>query len=350
MATLRLELSSSRFRDSRDARVSRGAPPAGRCTAVPHSAQWKQGTKNKQFVLSRGQAVSTARRFSRGGTSSSSSPLPVAARLLQTFFRSGAVSLTSRLKPAANVVVIAGVAVLIGWMFNRTFVRTAELDCANNMRSIGLALDNYYSTYNHYPSPDFGGHSWRIRCLPFVLASAMYSEYRFDEPWDSTSNLFLDSRPLPNKKSVDASGEIPMAVHGMPYAFSCEYHSDNHFSSYLMLVGEDAFGKPDGWRTLDEIVDGVDSTVAVAETLRTDVHWLSPNDLDTRSMSFTVNDGQNSISSSHPRGPAVLFCDGTVYRLNPAIDPDTLKALITINGREDVSRDRLVARGFLLPP
>ena len=117
-----------------------------------------------------------------------------------------------------------------------------------------------------------------------------------------------------------------------------------------MLVGDDAFGKPDGWRAIDEIVDGLDTTIAVVETARTDVHWLSPEDLNAATMSFTVNDGPNSISSRHPRGPAVLFGDGAVYRLNPDIDPDTLRALITIDGAEDISRNRLVDAGLLVDP
>ncbi len=48
-----------------------------------------------------------------------------------------------------------------------------------NLRTIALALQNYYANYDAYPSPDFAGHSWRIRCLPFMFASPMYEQYRF---------------------------------------------------------------------------------------------------------------------------------------------------------------------------
>jgi prepilin-type processing-associated H-X9-DG protein len=75
-----------------------------------------------------------------------------------------------------------------------------------------------------------------------------------------------------------------------------------------------------------------------------------PTDFLVDQISLTVNDGPNSISSDHPRGPAVLFCDGSVYRLNPSIDRDTLKAMLTINGGEDVSRTKLLKNGLLIEP
>lgn len=179
----------------------------------------------------------------------------------------------------------------------------------------------------------------------------MYNEYRFDEPWDSTANITLDTRPLRNKKSaIDRDGDVAIAVHGIPYAYPCKYNLTVHGASYLMIVGDNAFGKPKGWRASFEIVDGLDSTIAIAETKRTDIHWLSPQDFFIDQMSLTVNDGPNSISSDHPRGPAVLFCDGAIYRLKSAIDRDTLWAMLTINGGEKVSRDQLVKDGLLVEP
>ena len=179
----------------------------------------------------------------------------------------------------------------------------------------------------------------------------MYNEYRFDQKWNSTANITLDTRSLRSKKSEIQNGDgVSMSVHGIPYAYPCKYDLTVHNASYLMIVGNNAFGKPEGWRVPSEIVDGMESTIAVAETKRTDIHWLSPRDFVFDQMSLTVNDGPNSISSDHPRGPAVLFCDGVVYRLNPAIDRDTLRAMLTINGGEDVSRVRLVKNGLIVEP
>ena len=246
-------------------------------------------------------------------------------------------------------IALAILTALLLWSYNRAAIRSAERSCASNLRSVGLALENYHAAFKRYPSPDFGGHSWRIRCLPFVESSSMYNEYRFDEPRDSTSNITLDTRPLPSGKlAIHYEGRV--GVHGIPYAYPCKYSLMVHGASYLMIVGDNAFGKPDGWRVSSEIVDGLETTIAVAETNRTDIHWLSPNDFRVDQMSLTINDGPNSISSDHPRGPAVFFCDGAVYRLNPKIDRDTLRAMLTINGGEDVSRAMLVKNGLLVEP
>ncbi len=76
---------------------------------------------------------------------------------------------------------------------------------------------------------------------------------------------------------------------------------------------------------------------------------LSPEDLNVESMSFVVNDGAASIASDDPRGPWVLFGDGHVFRLSPKVEATTLRALVTIDGGEAVSRDDLLRLGMLLP-
>ena len=201
---------------------------------------------------------------------------------------------------------------------------------------------NYYAAHKCYPSPDFDGHSWRVRVLPFMQSSPVYSEYRFDESWDSEMNLSLDVRPLQSKGDT-------MRVFPNVYGPPCGTNAI-HASAYLMIVGVHAFGLSGQFQRDASIADGLDCTIAVAETMATDTHWLSPNDFDLSKMSMRVNAGPNSISSFHSSGPAVLFCDGEVFRLNPSIDEDTLRALLTVDGGESISREKLISNGLLLPP
>ena len=92
-----------------------------------------------------------------------------------------------------------------------------------------------------------------------------------------------------------------------------------------------------------------DLRVAVVEIADSHVHWLSPVDLKMDDMSFVINSGRNSISSHHPNGPAVLFCDGAVFRINPSMDANAVLALCTINGGEEISREELIKEGLLIP-
>jgi hypothetical protein len=219
--------------------------------------------------------------------------------------------------------------------------RAAGLRCRNNLRQIGLALQNYHDTYSAFPAARDAGHSWRIRVLPFMLSSPQYSVYDFDQPWNAENNITIDTRPLPSK-----SGEF--VVFGNPYGPACD-GDDPHVTSYLAIVGDDAFAHPNQTRTQADISDGLENTIAAVEVGRSDVHWLSPVDLEFDKMSFAINDGPQSISSLHPSGPLVLFCDGAVFRVNPAIDPELVRGMCTIRGGEQISRDSLTAKGLLVP-
>lgn len=171
----------------------------------------------------------------------------------------------------------------------------------------------------------------------------MNEQYRFDEPWDSENNITLDSRPLSEK---DGGPDRP---HGMPLPYKCSQDTDSRsMTSFLMLVGEQAFGKPGGYRQRDEITDSLDCTLVAAETISKKIYWLEPKDFDVEPISFRINDpGNLSISSTHPRGPAVLFADGKVFRVSADIYEKTLRALTTIDGGEPIDRERLIDRDLL---
>ncbi len=70
-------------------------------------------------------------------------------------------------------------------------------------------------------------------------------------------NLQIDMVPLPTKKANYKAEPLPKEPQGMPFPLTCVDRLDNHVTSYLMLVGEHAFGKPGGWRQQSEIVDGL---------------------------------------------------------------------------------------------
>ncbi|MCM2375260.1 DUF1559 family PulG-like putative transporter [Aporhodopirellula aestuarii] len=235
---------------------------------------------------------------------------------------------------------ILGYALWSNWDSHQTRVSPDQ-----NLRAIGMALHNYHAAYKTFPPPNLDGHSWRIRCNPFMISSPLFMHYDFNATWDSVDNRTIHSRPLRSGKGPHPD---ELVICGIPYAFRVNEQMDNH-TAFLMVVGDDAFGAVQG-RKITDVTDPPECTIAVVETARRDIHWLQPMDLDGSELAPTVNDGNTSISSDDPRGPLVLFVDGAVYRLNPAIDPGTLRALITVNGEEDVSRDRLIASGMLIEP
>jgi hypothetical protein len=212
------------------------------------------------------------------------------------------------------------------------------MQCTNNLKQISLALENYYGSYQKFPSPNADGHSWRIRLLPFIEASPLFNQYRFDEPWNGPTNATLNTRPIRFKGNG-------VRVFPAPAIFRCNQHSAE-MVSYLMFVGEHAFGKPNGYRTLDELSDPLDTIIVIAESTRHNLHWLAPEDLDANGPSII-----RAISSEDPSGPAVLFADGNIFRLNSTrMANSTLEAMISIDGGEAVDRAQLLRDGQLSFP
>ncbi len=116
----------------------------------------------------------------------------------------------------------------------------------------------------------------------------------------------------------------------------------------FLIVGDNCFGKLDGVRIKEDITDGLATTIAIVES-NLKCNWKDPKDLLFDDMSLKINDPMHpSISSEDPQGPIVCFADGKVFRLAPSIPESTLRALITINGGEDVSREQLVLDKILI--
>src|SRR5690348_7028267 len=71
----------------------------------------------------------------------------------------------------------------------------AVSDSLTNLKKIGLAMQEFASSYNNaFPSAasvkDGKPYcSWRVKLLPYLGESALYKQYHMNEPWDSPNNL-----------------------------------------------------------------------------------------------------------------------------------------------------------------
>jgi len=108
-------------------------------------------------------------------------------------------------------------------------------------------------------------------------------------------------------------------------------------TSYVAVVGPDTIWPGDHGIRLDDVTDGLGSTLLVVEIANSGIHWLEPRDLQVSEMSRTINGkyGQG-ISSRHPAGACVGFADGRVRFLSNTTPAATIEALLTIRGGETV--------------
>ncbi len=199
--------------------------------------------------------------------------------------------------------------------------------CANNLKQISLAMLSYENEHGCFPPayiPDKNGkpmHSWRVLLLPYLGRQDLYSQYRFDEPWDSPHNRTLALQ--------------------MPGVYGCpdDPSFGSGMTSYVTIVGPHAFSPGPRGRKISEISDGTSNTIMVAEVANSGINWMQPQDLSAKDAKFQTSQRYNSgvtatrigISSGHPRGANVALCDGSVHFINDSIDPAILRQLITID-------------------
>jgi hypothetical protein len=227
-------------------------------------------------------------------------------------------------------VVLGVIGCLIGFermMAAERSARMSSIACSNNLRQVGLALNEYHAANGRLPPAAISDQrgkpllSWRVAILPYLGKEELYAAFHLDESWDSPHNLAL--------------------LNQMPHEFGCPADIDAGpgKSGYRALVGRGTAFEPDFKPVrFGDFADGVDETILIGES-RLAVPWTKPEDLylDTGGL-------LRALGSRHAHdniGFNVVFADGAVRRLRRSIDPKLLAAVITRDRNERVSRDTL---------
>jgi hypothetical protein len=198
--------------------------------------------------------------------------------------------------------------------------------CNDHLKRLGLAFHNYVVAHGHFPTPAITGHdntpllSWRVAILPHLGYQSLYERFHLDEPWDNPHNRGLLAE--------------------MPPVFACPGGPGHRagLTGYRVVVGPDA----DAWTSntvfqptrgvdIREITDGTSNTVLALENDSL-VPWTKPDEIP-----WAPGAPLPRLASPHPEGAHALFADGTVKFLKATIHPETLLAILTINGGEVTS-------------
>lgn len=195
-----------------------------------------------------------------------------------------------------------------------------RINSVNNLKQIGLAM-HVYSDANNFTMPSEASSqrrhpvSWRVEILPFIEEMALYQQYNFDEPWDGPTNKQLLSR-MP-KIYLDPRFQRPEdRASGLTY--------------YRAFVGPQSILGSAKAPTLGEITtaDGTSTTLLVVEAGEP-VPWTKPDD--------------PSFNETGPFGGPrridflALYADGHVAPMPIKTPSSTIRALITWNGKEQVT-------------
>lgn len=232
----------------------------------------------------------------------------------ESVFRPGCRAAPARLRKAAGrgftlvelLVVIAIVGILIALLLpavQQARETARRIQCANNLKQLTTALQNFEAVYNVLPAagsygnwedaiylsaPGVPKHHWRIdlttgtnyswivRLLPYMEEAALYDEFDFDKP--VTDNLTEPQASQPASllcASGDARGRLfevkdPYGVRDVQFGkgnyatFTSPFHTDSWFyPGAISLYGQ----------RMRQVVSGTSETLVFAE-VRTRDHKL----------------------------------------------------------------------------
>lgn len=223
------------------------------------------------------------------------------------------------------IVVLVGVCVCGGGALLLPALQSAReaarrAQSQNNLKQIGLAFHNYADTYREFPPAvvtDASGkplYSGRVLLLPFLEQANIYDAWAKDQAWDSPQNMALSQMVIktfqdPSRGERSVTGE----------------------TDYLFITGTNTIFDPAAKKmSFADITDGTSNTMLAVEMKGSGINWAEPRDVD---MSQPVP----LPPSNHPSGNVVLFADGAVRTISPAVSPQQVHAAATRNGGEPMS-------------
>jgi prepilin-type N-terminal cleavage/methylation domain-containing protein len=288
------------------------------------------------------------------------------------------------------LVVIAIIAVLIALLLpavQKVRAAASRLQCANNVKQIGLALQHFENVHGKFPPSVVEGpfpplgissgvkHGFWPFLLPYLEQQALYQQYRWDVGWQHPANLQAINAQVSILQCPSAESNrlvYPPETAGQSAA-ATDYAPILGIHPSLVALGlVDQVGNYDGVLTLNfmarhaDIRDGTSQTILVAEDAGRNARWeagrLVPGSdslggpwaghgnriyvqgATTGGSSVTrpgpcalncTND--HEVYSFHFGGANAVFADGSVHFLKAGIDIRIFARLVTRAGGEVVS-------------
>lgn len=223
--------------------------------------------------------------------------------------------------------------------FARDWTRAGA--CENNLHQVGLSLYNYHDEHGAFPpvrTVGAGGkplHSWRTLLLPFLEYRPLYEKTRLDEPWDGKNNRIL-------RESIRV--------------YQCPSKESEFGTQYVAVIGRSTAWHATTGTKLSEIRDDHASTILVVETAASPPNWFEPRDLTVDQLIAGLNDPEfPTLANRHVARPRwfwqeadrsyrytnVFMADGSLRRIPADTSPEALRAMLTINGGENVDIDAI---------
>ena len=261
--------------------------------------------------------------------------------------------------------------------------------CSNNLKQIGLAMQNYHGAINCFP-PGFitlvradgaelgPGWAWASQSLTYMEQAALFNAINFSlpitDPGSQTANQTTLSGYLCPSNSPDLGLVNVTGINGanLAYLTASQYvGSAGQFSPGNSPASNNGVFFRNSLIGMRDLRDGSSQTLMVGERSRnvaeatwvgvipgaqacTNPNWRTPPECEPSSVLVLAHTGPDPSGawvdvpnfkqagaddfwSHHSGGCNFVFCDGSVHFLKQSINPQIFSALSTRKGNEVVS-------------
>ena len=207
----------------------------------------------------------------------------------------------------------------------RTAARSTQ--SKNNLKQIGLAMHNYYDVYSMFPlggiytKNDEPYNAWMTSILPFVEQANLYSQIDFNQPWTAPKNQPVFQSVIPAFLNPNIGPEVSKVVGGF---------GASHYAGNSQVLKNNSSVK------FDEMTDGTSNTILAGEVSGGFMAWGDSENRRDPANGFGTAPNQFGGPASGRRGVNMLLADGSVRFISEDVDLQTLKALASPDGNEQV--------------
>ncbi len=249
--------------------------------------------------------------------------------------------------------------------------------CGNNLKQIGVALQNYHDTFKILPPGGLSGGNrlgWTVLVLPFLEGTTLHDQVNF---LANTGNGYDAAASVIQTERV-GSYLCPSAVRAKHYEngsttiFTTHYYGIMGPKGVNPVTGNNyawtSTTTQGGWATqgvllrgnavgFADVLDGTSNTFLVGESSfsrnlanQDNVayrKWIRGCDADACGVTKNISDGINvavytpttnfndvSFGSEHPGGCLFVFCDAATSFVSQDVDLVVYKATASRDGRE----------------
>jgi len=207
----------------------------------------------------------------------------------------------------------------------RTAARSTQ--SKNNLKQLGLAMHNYNDVYGMFPpggiytTNDEPYNAWMTSILPFVEQANLYNQIDFNQPWTAPQNQLVFKTKVFSFLNPNLGPEVSSVGGG----FGASHYAGN--SQVL---------KKNGSIKMFDIRDGMSNTILAGEISGGFMAWGDPENRRDPANGFGTAPNQFGGPASGRPGVTMLLADGSVRFISENIDLQTLKALASPAGNEQV--------------